>query len=311
VPEVEGTVLSRDGRTLAVVGGNRETTLWDVSDAAHPARLGSALPGSGRPAEFSPDGRMLITGDEDKSMLWDLSDPVHPVQRAKDLPAIIVLVVAFAPDSRSLAISNIYDFVGKVTLWDVADPSRPAPRPVPVLSGDASNATAAAFSADGRYLAIGRSDGTMVVWDVSRPTEPVRLGQPLAGPGEPNGNTSALNSTVSVLAMTFSANGQTLATTNLAGTLILWDTTDIAAGHDLGPPVPLSGSPVLKMRFAPDGATLATIGEDDRATFWDLKGVADLQDHSVERACVIVGQGLDQALWNRYLPGISYQQTCS
>ncbi|UMP06763.1 caspase, EACC1-associated type [Amycolatopsis sp. EV170708-02-1] len=299
--------LSPDGRMLAA-GGDGKTTLWDVSDAARPVR-GLTLPDSGNPAFFSPNNAMLITGDEKRSILWDVSDPGHPVKRAEDLPAIIVLVAKFTMDSKKLAISNIYDFDGEVTLWDVADPARPVQEPRRVVAGDATNVTAVAFSPDGRTLATGRADGRIILWDLSR-GEPVRLGQPLAGPGEPNGNASSLSSTVSVLGMAFSPNGRLLATTNLTKTLILWDVTDRAAAHDLGAPVPIPTHAAREVAFSPDGTRLATIGFDSKAVLWDTADVVTLQDHAAESACAITGTGLDETAWPRYIPGMPYRPTC-
>jgi WD40 repeat protein len=304
------TELSPDGRSLAVLGSDGAVTLWDVSNPAHPIKRGPPLPGSGTPALFSPDGRMLITGDEKASMLWDLSDPARPVQREKDLPAVIVLVAAFRPDSRTLAISNIYDFDGEVTLWDVSDPARPAAQPVPILAGDATNVTSASFSPDGRILITGRADGTMVLWDVSHQGQYVRIGQPLIGPSDPNGNIASLSSRVSVVALTFSADGRTLATTNVAGSLTLWDLTDDSAPHKVSPPMALPDKYAFDLKFAPDGKALATITLENKVALWDLSGINDLLANAVKRACSITGQGLDRTEWTRYISGLPYEQTC-
>ncbi|SFR22214.1 WD40 repeat [Lentzea waywayandensis] len=305
------TTLSPDGKLLAMRDGD-EVLLWDVSDIAHPKRRGVPLTGAGRPGRFSPDGRMLITGDKDKSVLWDLSDPEHPVQRVygKDMPAIIVLISAFTADSKLFAVGNIYDFEGKVTLWDISDPTRPVKQEAPVLAGDAVDVTALAFTPDGRHLATGRSDGTIVLWNVTDRAKPTRVGQPLAGPGDPTGNTSSIAlSTALVLGMEFSGNGRILASTNRSRALILWDTTDLATTHDLGPPVTTSDT-VMDMRFAPDGRTLTTLDLKGAVTPWDLAGVADLQDNAVRQACGITGTGLDEEAWARVVSGLPYQATC-
>ncbi|MEV6873441.1 hypothetical protein [Amycolatopsis sp. NPDC051128] len=252
---------------------------------------------------------MLITGDKDKSILWDVSDPRNPVKRAEDLPAIIVLVAEFSKDSKTLAVSNIYDFDGAVTLWNVADPTRPAKKPSSVVAGDGTNVTAAAFSPDGQTLATGRADGRIILWDLSH-GEPVRVGQPLTGPGEPNGNSSSLSSTVSVLGMAFSPNGRLLATTNLTKTVILWDVTDRAAAHDLGAPVPVPTQSPREVAFSPDNTRLATVSFDSKAILWDISEVVLLQDRAAERACDITGTGLDEAAWARYVPGMPYMPTC-
>ncbi|WP_405721767.1 trypsin-like peptidase domain-containing protein [Streptomyces sp. NBC_01537] len=306
----EGRELSSDGRTLAVFDRG-VTTVWDISNIRHPVRRGPALPGSGSPALFSPDGRMLITGDNDKSMLWDVSNPAHPVLRTKNLPAVIVLVAEFSPDSRTLATSNIYDPDAEVTLWDVSDPTHPAARPRLLPAGDSADVTSAAFSPDGRTLAVGRSDGTIALWDVSRPARPVRIGQPLVGPSDPNGNTAALSVTVAVLGMTFSSDSRTLATTNLTNALILWDVTDLSNPHRLAAPLSMPGQQVFGLVFSPDGTSLATVSFERRAALWDLTAGIDLQNHAAEHACAITGSGLDHTAWSRYVHALPYRQTCA
>ncbi|SNX88784.1 WD40 repeat protein [Streptomyces sp. TLI_55] len=306
----QASTLSPDGQSLAVYD-HGTTTVWDISDADHPVRRGPALPGSGSPALFSPDSRMLITGNKDKSMLWDLSKPAHPALRSKDLPAIIVLVATFSPDSHTLAISSIYDPDAEVALWNVSDPAHPAARPRPLPAGDAADVTAAAFSPDGRTLAVGRSDGTIILADVSQPDKPVRVGQPMAGPSDPNGNAAALSVTVAVIGMAFSGDGRTLATTNLTKTLLLWDVTDASNPHQLAAPLPMPGQQVSGVEFSPDGKGLATISFEGRAALWDLTGGTDLLDHAAAHACAITGSGLDHAAWSRYVHALSYRPTCA
>lgn len=118
-------------------------------------------------------------------------------------------------------------------------------------------------------------------------------------PSDPSGNTAALSTgTALVLGMAFSSNGRILATRNKGRALILRDTTDLAAAHDLGPPV-TTRDLVLHMRFAPDNRTLTTVDITGNVTPWDLTGVVDLQDNAVRQACGITGTGLDEQDWGR------------
>jgi WD40 repeat protein len=297
--------LSPDGRLLAAGDGER-TTLWDVSDPSHPARLGEVGPNSGMPGLFSPDGRLLITGDEDKSYLWDVSDPAHPVRRVTTLPAIIVLVAAFSPDSRTMAIANIYG--DNATLWNLTDPAHPVERRTPLVPGSAANITSMTFDADGSTLVTGRSDGAILLWDVTNPDRPFRVGQPLVGPND--GSLLALDSKVSVTGMAFSPNGTLLAAANVQNTLMLWDITDANVAVKLGEPVPIPTKAALWVRFAPDGRTVATVSFDSTAVLWDVSGVVELQAHATDRACAITGEGLDETEWARHIPGLPYQKTC-
>ncbi|WP_067806052.1 caspase, EACC1-associated type [Nocardia beijingensis] len=302
-------LLSPDARMLATSVEGEAITLWDVSDPAHPERRGQPIPG-GYPALFSPDNRMLVTGDKSTSMLWDITDPDRPVRRVDKLPAVIVIVMAFSPDSATLAIGSLYDPDAKMTLWDVGDPSRPSKLPITLHSGDAADLTTVAFTPDGRTMAVGRSDNSIAIWDISNRTKPARIGQPLAGPADPNGNTGVIGSTVAITALAFSANGKTLASTNRAATLQLWDLTDRTLAHDLGPPAPFTANPSVHMWFSPSGATLAVADSEGQASLWDLTGITRLQDNAATTACAITGTGLDPEIWPYYVATVPYQPTC-
>ncbi|MBB2740394.1 UNVERIFIED_ORG: WD40 repeat protein [Microbispora rosea subsp. rosea] len=304
------TTLSPDGRLLATGGSNGAVTVWDLSDAAHPVQRGVPLSAAAAPAMFSPDGRMLITGDANTSTLWDLSDPMHPVRVERDLPAVIVLVAAFTPDSRTLAVGNIYDFDGKLTLWDVSNPAHPAKRTVPILTGDTSDVTSVTFSANSRIMAAGRSDDKIVLWNISDQKRPVRIGQPLAGVADPNKGIMSLASSISTSGMAFSPNGRILASVDIAGSLSLWDVTDPAAPHRLTALMSLPDKDLRALTFAPDGRSLAVGTFHGSVSRWDISGIVDLQSHAVERACAITGHGLDPMQWAQFIPGLPYQETC-
>ena len=45
-------------------------------------------------------------------------------------------------------------------------------------------------------------------------------------------------------------------------------------------------------------------------TLWDLTPLEDLRGNMVEEACKRAGGPLDEASWDAYAPGVSYQDTC-
>jgi len=71
----------------------------------------------------------------------------------------------------------------------------------------------------------------------------------------------------SVTAVAFSPDGETLASGDVEGRIILWD---IASHQPLGQPFTGHKKGVLSMAFSPDGGTLASGGEDNNVILWDV-----------------------------------------
>jgi WD40 repeat protein len=71
----------------------------------------------------------------------------------------------FAPDSRSVLTS---DLAGKVTRWSGVDFQEP--EPLLTITNYTKNGffSDAIFSADGRFLAVGSTNGIISVWDLLR-----------------------------------------------------------------------------------------------------------------------------------------------
>jgi WD40 repeat protein len=96
--------------------------LWDVSDPAHPRRLGSPLRGHTDrvwSVAFTGDGRTLATGSGDRTViLWDVADPAVPRPLGSPLRGHTDAVwsVAFTGDGRTLATGSTDK---TVILWNV------------------------------------------------------------------------------------------------------------------------------------------------------------------------------------------------
>jgi WD40 repeat protein len=77
---VRSLAISTDGETLAV-GSEKEVTLWNVEDPAHPFRLGPPLTVEKGPIDvvaLNRDGHLLATGSNSgEVLLWDLSRVRH------------------------------------------------------------------------------------------------------------------------------------------------------------------------------------------------------------------------------------------
>ncbi len=253
--------ISPDGRIAAVGSSHGTVQLWNLTDPARPARLGSSLTGpseglDGASLAFSPDGRILAAGGSFPAStvrLWSLADPARPAPLG--LPLIDhtgdVNAVAISPDRRILAAASSD---GTVQLWSLTDPARPAPlRP---LTGSVGSVDSVAFSPDGRTLAAGDSVGTVWLWNFTDPAHPALL-RKLTGPRK------------DVDSAAFSPNGSILATGNSDGTVQLWGMTDPAR------PVPLRTltgpqEGVNSVAFSPDGRILATGNSDATVRLWNV-----------------------------------------
>ncbi|MBD2728558.1 NACHT domain-containing protein [Nostoc sp. FACHB-892] len=203
---------------------------------------------------FSPDGKLLATGDADgKTYLWQ-------VENGKLLFTFTghsswVKSVAFSPDGQILA-SGSDDQT--VKLWDVQDG-----KCLTTLQGHSNWVRSVAFSPDGRILASGSEDQTVKLWDV-------HTGKCLK---TLQGNTNRVRS------VAFSPDGQTLASGSEKQTIKLWDVQTgkclkILQGHS---------SWVRSVAFSPDGQILTSGSDDQTVKLWDIhtgKCLTTLQGHS-------------------------------
>ncbi len=298
--DVSSVAFARDGDILATGGDDSTTTLWDISDPTQPRQLGQPLVGHAESVlsvAFDPDGTILATGSDDTTaILWDITDPTQPRQLGQPLRHTDdVRSVTFSPDGDTLATGSAED---EVILWDITDPARPRHRGQP-LRGHTNHVLSVAFAPDGTALATGSEDGTVRLWDLADLARPQQRGQPLR------------NHTNEVKSVAFTPDGTALATGSDDDTAILWDLTDPVQPRVLGRPLTGHTGSVMSVAFSPDGRTLATSSVDDTVTLWDLTNLNDLRNRSVERACALTGGGLDRDQWERYLPGLRYQDTCS
>jgi uncharacterized protein with WD repeat len=172
--------------------------------------------------------------------------------------SVYLFSVAFSPDGKSLASSNVN---GIIKLWDVSTGAE-----LRTLKGHSSAVLSVAFSPDGKTLASGSSDNTVKLWEVSTGTELRTLG-----------HSRQVNSVV------FSPDGKTLASSGEDKTVKLWD---VSSGAELRT---LKGhsDTVASIAFSPDGKTLASGSVDKTVKLWEVSTGAELHTLKGHSNCVV------------------------
>ncbi len=237
--------FSADG-TLLAAAGEKSLTIWTCASGQYTPLLAEECETS-RCLAFSADGRTLALGTDDGSVrLWDMPGG-HERAVLRGLPGII-RSVAFSADGRRLVSTSESR---SIILWDAIEgieigPLQPGSKGYNLV-------LFAAFSADGRHLAVSEASGT--------PADVTLLD---SDTGEVRNRLTGHETGVQALA--FSPDGRTLATAGQDRCIKIWDWAHANIDTTL-----TDGVGVVKsLAFSRDGAWLAFAGDDDTVKIWDV-----------------------------------------
>jgi WD40 repeat protein len=256
---ITAVAFSPDGHTVAASNGAKNTVLWDVTGAA-PAAV-ATLPAA-YPLKFSPDGRTGVTSGA-SVIVWDLTDAAHPVPGAKleqtgEKP-VADAAIEFNPELPLVAVEVDNDYI---RFWDLSNPARPQRGWSQVAAYGDTTFSTMAFSADGRTMALGDSDGETALWSVT------------GGDGTYPGLLTFLATLTArgapVRSITFSPDGRTVTTAGVRRTTTLWYPKGrfVPAAHATLPG-PYPGN-IVGLAFRPDSRSLIAAGYGGKALPWDL-----------------------------------------
>ena len=216
---------------------------------------------------FSPDGQILASGSADDTIrLWNVNtgELIETFEGHTD----VVSSVAFSPDGQTLA-SGSWDET--IRLWNVNTGEL-----IETFEGHTDVVSSVALSPDGQTLASGSGDTTIHLWNANIMESEVLWSLETGEQVEENtdqlliileGHKGSINS------ITFSPDGQTLASGSWDETIRLWNINTgkllkTLEGHE---------SNVTSVTFSPDGQTLASgswhsgrWGMDDIIRLWNV-----------------------------------------
>jgi WD40 repeat protein/tRNA A-37 threonylcarbamoyl transferase component Bud32 len=253
--------FSPDGRRLASMRYGGTIKIWDVENG----RELLTVQGGSRCLAFSPDGKSLVADKGNTLKVWDTTSGQETltlqlwdatgVQATRTLKLTgwydAVEEVAFSEDGKRVLAAT---FDATVRVWDTTSGQETR-----TWKGQANHVTCAAFSRDGKRVAMANyPDQIVMVWDTATGDQTLTL----------TGHTASARS------LAFSPDGTRLASGGDRGdnSVKIWDAANDPMLRTIeGRVLNVMGNMCNSVAFSPDGARLATAGQDPTVRIWDVK----------------------------------------
>jgi WD40 repeat protein/serine/threonine protein kinase len=236
--------------------------VWDAQ-SGHPLTEPMKHSGDVRSAQFSPDGKRIVTASDDHTArVWDAQSGhplTEPMKHSEDVRS-----AQFSPDGKRIVTAS-WDSTARV--WD-AQSGQPLTEPMK----HNGHVTSAQFSPDGKRIVTVSDDYTARVWDA-------QSGHPLTAPMKHSGD---------VRSAQFSPDGKRIVT--VSDTARVWDAQ---SGQPLTEPMKHNGT-VYSAQFSPDGRRIVT-ADGGAARVWDIgPSGAGFPDWLLTLAEAVAGGRLNQ-----------------
>ncbi|XXX72563.1 protein kinase [Sorangium sp. So ce134] len=239
-------------------------------------------------ADYSPDGRRIVTASADRAArVWSADGTGEPIVLRGHTDQLYS--AAFSPDGKRV-VTGSQDRTARV--WSADGAGEPL-----VLRGHEDWVHSAAFSPDGKRIVTASADRTARVWSADGAGAPIVLrgheDQLYAAAFSPDGKrivTGAQDRTARVwnadgtgepivlrghddrvYAVAFSPDGKRVATASWDKTVRVWN------ADGTGEPLVLRGHAdrVYAVAFSPDGKRIATGSQDETARVWNADGTGE------------------------------------